>query len=244
MVAVGARESGAVGVYVGFRRGRRQGPRAVRGLLPALPLLFVWIYFFWAIVLFGAEVAFAYQNLRLYRREVRATFAGEADVLCLRLNWTKRYITLGPVATLLGLAFQLLDPDGLLGGEERLGITVALIPTDTPGITIGRRHRPMNQAFHNGPTVGENVIIPVDWIIGGRAMAGRGWMMLMESLAAGRAISLPALSAGSAKIVSRATGAYAAVRNQFNTPVGQFEGVYRKPSRASAATPTSWTPRG
>lgn len=155
----------------------------------------------------------------------RGEFQGEKDVLGIRLNWRKRYITLGPVATLLGLAFKLYDPDHLLGNVDSLGITLALIPTDTPGITIGNRHWPMNQAFHNGPNSGKDVFIPVDWIIGGPDMAGKGWMMLMESLAAGRSISLPALGTGSAKLASRVTGAYAAIRKQFNSPVGQFEGV-------------------
>ncbi|MDX1514383.1 MAG: acyl-CoA dehydrogenase, partial [Gammaproteobacteria bacterium] len=155
----------------------------------------------------------------------RGSFNGDSNVLGIRLNWRKRYITLGPVATLLGLAFKLYDPEHLLGDRESLGITLALIPTDTPGITIGNRHWPMNQAFHNGPTSGNDVFIPVDWIIGGPEMAGKGWMMLMESLAAGRSISLPALGTGSGKLASRITGAYAAIRKQFNSPVGQFEGV-------------------
>jgi acyl-CoA dehydrogenase len=129
------------------------------------------------------------------------------------------------VATLLGLAFRLRDPDHLLGGDDEPGITLALIPTDTPGITIGNRHLPMSMAFQNGPNSGHDVFIPVDWIIGGPSMAGRGWMMLMESLAAGRSISLPALATGTGKLASLATGAYAAVRRQFKTPVGQFEGV-------------------
>jgi acyl-CoA dehydrogenase len=169
-------------------------------------------------------------------RVCRTTLAGEPDVLAIRLNWDKRYITLGPVATLLGLAFKLHDPDGLLGGAEHRGITLALIPTDTPGITIGNRHRPMNQAFLNGPTRGRDVLIPVDWIIGGAEMAGQGWRMLMESLAAGRSISLPALSAGSAKLVSRGTGAYAGIRRQFKTPVGQFEGVQEALARIGGNT--------
>ncbi len=155
----------------------------------------------------------------------RGTFEGRQDVLGIRLNWRKRYITLGPVATLLGLAFKLHDPERLLSENESPGITLALIPTDTPGVTIGNRHWPMNQAFHNGPNSGKDVFIPVDWIIGGPAMAGKGWMMLMESLAAGRSISLPALGTGSGKLAGRVTGAYAAIRKQFNSPVGQFEGV-------------------
>ena len=155
----------------------------------------------------------------------RGSFDGRDDVIGIRLNWDKRYITLGPVATLLGLAFKLKDPDRLIGDDPEPGITLALIPTDTPGVTIGNRHLPMQQAFQNGPNQGHDVFIPVDWIIGGPAMAGRGWMMLMESLAAGRSISLPALATGTGKVGSLATGAYAAVRRQFKMPVGQFEGV-------------------
>ncbi len=166
----------------------------------------------------------------------RGEFQGEKDVLGLKLNWRKRYITLAPVATLLGLAFKLHDPDRLLSENESPGITLALIPTDTPGVTIGNRHWPMNQAFHNGPTTGEDVFIPVDWIIGGPAMAGKGWMMLMESLAAGRSISLPALGTGSGKLTGRVTGAYAAIRKQFNSPVGQFEGVQEALARIGGNT--------
>ena len=147
------------------------------------------------------------------------------DCLGIRLNWEKRYITLGPVATVLGLAFKLYDPDHCLGPDEELGITLALIPTDTPGVEIGSRHFPLNQAFMNGPNRGHNVFIPMDWIIGGEARIGQGWRMLMECLADGRSISLPALSTGASKLASRATGAYAAVRKQFKTPIGRFEGV-------------------
>ncbi len=147
------------------------------------------------------------------------------EQLGIRLNWEKRYITLGPVATVLGLAFKLYDPDQLLGSQRELGITLALIPTDTPGIDIGNRHFPLNQAFMNGPNRGTDVFIPMDWIIGGRARIGQGWRMLMECLADGRSISLPALSCGGGKLASRATGAYAAVRRQFKTPIGRFEGV-------------------
>ncbi len=154
----------------------------------------------------------------------RERFEGE-DQLGIRLNWEKRYITLGPVATVLGLAFKLYDPEHLLGSREELGITLALIPTNTPGIEIGARHFPLNQAFMNGPNRGENVFIPMRWIIGGQACIGQGWRMLMECLADGRSISLPALSTGGAKLASRATGAYAAVRTQFKMPIGRFEGV-------------------
>jgi acyl-CoA dehydrogenase len=154
----------------------------------------------------------------------RQTFEGE-ERLGIRLNWEKRYITLGPVATVLGLAFKLYDPDQLLGSSEELGITLALIPTDTPGVEIGSRHFPLNQAFMNGPNRGHDVFIPMEWIIGGQTRIGQGWRMLMECLADGRSISLPALSTGAGKLACRATGAYAAVRKQFKTPIGKFEGV-------------------
>ncbi|HEX22275.1 MAG TPA: acyl-CoA dehydrogenase [Chromatiales bacterium] len=170
----------------------------------------------------------------------RADFNGESDVLGIRLNWDKRYITLSPVATVLGLAFKLFDPDGLLGDEfgekKALGITCALIPTDTPGVEVGNRHFPLNQAFMNGPTRGCDVFIPMDWIIGGQSRAGQGWRMLMECLAAGRSISLPALSTGAGKLMSRATGAYARVRKQFKTPIGRFEGVEEVLARIAGLT--------
>jgi acyl-CoA dehydrogenase len=156
------------------------------------------------------------------------------EVLGMRLTWDKRYITLGPVATLLGLAFRLYDPEQLLGGQEDLGITCALIPTTTPGVNIGRRHLPLNGAFQNGPNSGKDVFVPLDWIIGGRDYAGKGWMMLMNSLAAGRSISLPASSAGGAKALARATGAYARVRSQFKTPIGKLEGVEEALGRIAA----------
>jgi len=147
------------------------------------------------------------------------------QTLGLRLTWEKRYITLGPVATILGLAFRAFDPHHLLGDKEDLGITCALIPTNHPGVNIGRRHMPLNAVFQNGPNWGKDVFIPIDWVIGGRAMIGKGWRMLMESLAAGRSISLPSLSTGMSKMVVRATGGYARVRSQFKTPIGKFEGV-------------------
>ena len=153
---------------------------------------------------------------------------GEHDgeqVLGLRLNWEKRYITLGPVATVLGLAFKAFDPDGLLGDEVELGITCALIPADTPGIEIGRRHFPLNSAFQNGPNRGEDVFIPLDYIIGGRQNIGKGWRMLVESLSVGRGISLPAVGVAAGKACAQTTGAYARVRKQFNTSIGRFEGV-------------------
>ncbi|MDF2446776.1 MAG: fadE [Moraxellaceae bacterium] len=154
----------------------------------------------------------------------RGTFEGQ-EVLGIRLTWDKRYITLAPVATVLGLAFQLRDPDHLLGSADDLGITLALIPASHPGVEIGRRHSPAAQAFMNGPTRGRDVFIPIQWIIGGRAYAGRGWFMLMNALAAGRGISLPAMGTTATKLVARMTGEYARVRQQFNLPIGRFEGV-------------------
>src|SRR6266850_3811108 len=130
------------------------------------------------------------------------------EVLGMRVTWDKRYITLGPVATLLGLAFRLYDPEHLLGNKEDLGITCALVPTNTPGVNIGRRHLPLNAAFQNGPNNGKDVFMPLDWIIGGSEYAGKGWMMLMGCLAAGRAISLPTSSVGGVKALTRFTGAY------------------------------------
>ena len=158
------------------------------------------------------------------------------EVLGIRLNWEKRYITLGPIATLLGLAFQLSDPDGLLGDQQELGITCALIPVKTPGIDIGRRHNPLNVAFMVGPNFGRNVFIPLDQVIGGADGVGQGWQMLMDCLSAGRAISLPALSLGAAKLVARNTGAYARVRRQFNLPIGRFEGIEEVLSRIAGET--------
>lgn len=165
----------------------------------------------------------------------RGQFEGK-DIIGIRLNWNKRYITLAPVATILGLAFKLYDPEHLLGTQEDLGITCALIPTHTPGIKIGRRHFPLNAVFQNGPTQGHDVFIPIDWIIGGAKMAGRGWQMLMECLGAGRAISLPASAVGGAKVAAYATGAYARIRKQFNLPIGKFEGVQEALARVAAYT--------
>jgi acyl-CoA dehydrogenase len=151
--------------------------------------------------------------------------------LGLRLNWSKRYITLSPVATLIGLAVKLYDPDHLLGTEEERGITVVLVPLDTPGITVGRRHYPAHQVFQNGPTQGKDVFVPLDHVIGGRDQVGQGWKMLMSALAAGRGISLPALSGAGAALCARTTGAYARVRRQFGLPIAKFEGVQEALSR-------------
>jgi acyl-CoA dehydrogenase len=154
----------------------------------------------------------------------RGTYEGK-DVLGMRLNFRKRYITLAPVATVVGLAFKLFDPDHLLGDKEELGITCALLPRNLTGMEIGRRHDPMGVPFQNGPIVGKDVFVPIDFIIGGRAGVGQGWRMLMECLAAGRSISLPALSVGAVEISARLAGAYGSVREQFNTPIGRFEGI-------------------
>jgi acyl-CoA dehydrogenase len=158
------------------------------------------------------------------------------DVVGMRLNWEKRYITLAPVATLIGLAFRLTDPDHLLGSDDDLGITLALIPTTLPGITIGQRHDPLGVPFQNGPIIGHDVFVPLDFIIGGRERAGQGWRMLMESLAAGRGISLPALSVGAAQVSTRIAGAYALVREQFGMPIGRFEGIEEPLARIGART--------
>lgn len=147
------------------------------------------------------------------------------EVIGFRLTWNKRYITLAPVATVLGLAFRVEDPDRLLGGDAEPGITCALIPTSHPGVVTGRRHWPLNAVFQNGPTSGENVFVPLDWVIGGQAQVGKGWRMLMECLAAGRAISLPSSSVGFSKMAVRDTSAYAAMRRQFKIAIGKFEGV-------------------
>ncbi|WP_286342944.1 acyl-CoA dehydrogenase [Ferrimonas sp. YFM] len=147
------------------------------------------------------------------------------EVLGLRLNWDKRYITLAPVATVLGLAFKMRDPDGLLGDNKEIGITCALIPADHPGVELGNRHNPLNMAFMNGTTRGKDVFIPMEWIIGGPDYAGRGWRMLVECLSAGRGISLPALATSAAHMATRTTSAYCGVRQQFGVNIGQFEGV-------------------
>lgn len=153
-----------------------------------------------------------------------AEFDGKKQ-LCIRLNWDKRYITLAPVATLLGLAFKLYDPDQLLGKQEALGITCALVPVHLPNVTIGRRHAPLHSPFPNGPTQGRDVIVPIDAIIGGVKMVGQGWRMLMECLAAGRGISLPSMVTGGARMAALATGAYAHIRQQFHTPIAKFGGI-------------------
>ncbi|MFB1068991.1 acyl-CoA dehydrogenase FadE [Vibrio diabolicus] len=147
------------------------------------------------------------------------------EVLGMRLTWNKRYITLAPVATVLGLAFKLRDPEGLLGEKEDLGITCALIPTDVKGVEIGNRHFPLNVPFQNGPTRGKDIFVPIDFIIGGEKMAGQGWRMLVECLSVGRGITLPSNSTGGIKTAAMATGAYSRIRRQFKQPIGHMEGV-------------------
>lgn len=147
------------------------------------------------------------------------------EVLGMKLTWNKRYITLAPVATVLGLAFKLRDPEHLLGDKEELGITCALIPTDMEGVETGRRHFPLNCMFQNGPTHGNEVFVPLSFIIGGPKMAGQGWRMLVECLSVGRGITLPSNSAGGVKTAALATGAYARIRRQFKLPIGKLEGI-------------------
>lgn len=163
-------------------------------------------------------------------------FNGQQNVLGVRLIWEKRYITLAPVATLLGLAFKLHDPDRLIGAESSRGITLALIPTSIAGVEIGNRHFPLNSAFQNGPTSGKDVFVPMDCIIGGMSYVGQGWRMLMECLAAGRSISLPASATGGSLLAARTSGAYGRVRKQFNLPVGKFEGVEEALARIGGNT--------
>ncbi len=152
-------------------------------------------------------------------------YAGQKNVLGIRINWNKRYITLAPVATLIGLAVKLKDPNKILSTQQDLGITVVLVASNLPGVEIGARHFPLNQAFMNGPIRGREVFVPLDNIIGGQAMIGKGWQMLVECLASGRGISLPALSTAMAKHCFRTTGAYAKLRQQFKLSIGNFEGV-------------------
>ena len=154
----------------------------------------------------------------------------------IRLNWNKRYITLAPIATVLGLAFKLNDPDHLIGEKDEYGITAALIPTATDGVVVGRRHYPLTIAFQNGPTSGKDVFVPLDYIIGGPEMAGKGWKMLVELLSVGRAITLPSTGSGGGQAASYATGAYAVIRKQFNTSIANFEGVGEALTRIAGHT--------
>ncbi len=158
------------------------------------------------------------------------------EIVGIRLNWNKRYITLAPVATVLGLAFKLYDPDHLIGEQDEYGITAALIPTDTPGVIVGRRHNPLTIPFQNGPTSGKDVFVPLDYIIGGQEMAGKGWKMLVELLSVGRAITLPSSAAGGSQAAAYASGAYTQIRRQFNLPVAKFDGVGEALARIAGHT--------
>jgi len=163
----------------------------------------------------------------------RGTFQGR-ETIGIRLNWHKRYITLGPIATVLGLAFKLRDPDHLIGDRDDIGITLALVPTNLPGISIGRRHLPAMHVFQNGPNWGHDVFIPMDNVIGGVDQVGKGWKMLMSALAAGRGISLPSLSAAGAAFCAHITGAYARIREQFHVPIANFEAIQERLGRIAA----------
>ena len=156
------------------------------------------------------------------------------EVLGIKLNWHKRYITLGPIATVQGLAFKLYDPDHLIGERDEIGITLALVPTNLPGIEIGRRHLPCLHAFQNGPNRGRDVFIPIDNVIGGIGQVGKGWKMLMSALAAGRGISLPSVSAAGCAFAAHVSGAYARVREQFHVPIGRFEAIQELLGRMAA----------
>ncbi len=163
----------------------------------------------------------------------RGTWEGR-ETLGIRLNWHKRYITLGPIATVLGLAFKLRDPDHLIGTRDDIGITLALVPTNLPGISIGRRHLPAMHVFQNGPNWGHDVFIPMDNVIGGVDQVGKGWKMLMSALAAGRGISLPSLSAAGAAFCANITGAYSRIREQFHVSISKFEAIQERLGRIAA----------
>jgi len=165
----------------------------------------------------------------------RGTFEGQ-DIIGIRINWSKRYITMGPVATIIGVAFKLRDPDKLLNDPLKEGITFALIPRELEGVSIGNRHFPLNCPFQVGPNRGKDVFIPMSMVIGEENGLGKGWSMLMEALAAGRGISLPALSSGGAQVIARAIGAYAAIRKQFNLSIGRFEGIQEALTRIAGYT--------
>ncbi|MCW8904772.1 acyl-CoA dehydrogenase [Sedimenticola sp.] len=165
----------------------------------------------------------------------RGEYEGQ-EIIGIRLNWDKRYITLAPIATVLGLAFKLYDPDHLMGEQDEYGITAALVPTRLPGIKVGRRHFPLNIPFQNGPTQGEDVFVPLDAIIGGPARAGEGWKMLVEQLSVGRGITLPSNAIGTGKAAVYASGAYARIRRQFGLPVGKFHGVGEVLARMAGRT--------
>ena len=198
-------------------------PRLAKGLeIPAFALTSPWA---------GSDAA----SIPDYAVVCKGLWKGK-ETLGMRVTWNKRYATLAPICTVIGLAFRLYDPDGLLGNNKDLGITCALVPRDTPGADFGRRHFPLNAMFMNGPTHGADVFMPIEYIIGGPKMAGKGWRMLMECLAAGRSISLPSSNAGMAQLTARAVGAYARIRSQFKMAVGRFEGVEEPLTRIGAYT--------
>ncbi len=162
-------------------------------------------------------------------------FKNDQGRVCVRLNWTKRWITLAAISDLLGVAFRLKDPEGLLGRGEDVGITCALVDSKTPGVVLGRRHDPLGVPFYNCPLEGRDVCVDAETsIIGGLEGAGRGWGMLMESLGAGRGISLPSQSAGAAALGVRVVSAHAFNRRQFGLPIGHFEGVGEALARATS----------
>lgn len=165
----------------------------------------------------------------------RGEFKGE-NVLGIRLTIDKRYITLAPVATLIGLAFKLSDPDGLLGDKKEYGISLALLPSDLPGLKTGTRHSSFGLGFMNGPIRGKDVFIPIDYLMGGVDYAGRGWEMMLACLSLGRGLSLPALSSGVSQVATRTSSAYAMIREQFRVPIGSFEGVQASLARVVGLT--------
>jgi acyl-CoA dehydrogenase len=159
-----------------------------------------------------------------------------ARVVGVRMNFDKRYITLAPVATIIGLAFRMYDPDGLLGDTKDLGITLALVPRGTPGMDIGRRHFPLNCVFQNGPIHGKDVFVPLSQMIGGEDYIGHGWRMLVECLSIGRSITLPSTSSGASRLAAVVSGAYARIRKQFGLSIGRFEGVEEALARIAGNT--------
>lgn len=163
-------------------------------------------------------------------------FKGEDGKLYMKLNWNKRWITLAAISTTLGLAFRLYDPENHLGKGEDVGITCALVPTKTDGVVVGKRHDPLGVPFYNCPTQGQDVIVSIDNIIGGEEMAGKGWLMLMESLGAGRGVSLPSQSSGGCKFFTRVVGAHSTIRKQFGLSIGKFEGVEEPLARIAGYT--------
>ncbi len=165
----------------------------------------------------------------------KGTYEGK-EVLGLRLNFDKRYITLAPVATVIGIAFRMYDPDALIGDKKDIGITLVLVPRNTPSLEVGRRHMPLNVPFQNGPVRGKDIFVPLSFLIGGEKYAGQGWRMLVECLSVGRAISLPSGNAGGARTGALATGAYARIRKQFGLSIGRFEGVEEALARIGGHT--------